>query len=446
MSACLDMKKLHLKWKIFIYLLGFCALLLVMLWLLQTVFLNDMYRFIRTQELKQVIAMVEQEIDSPDLTAILLQAQDEHEVLVTLTRDFVSPQEPRVIYQSGGGPGNPPINAITETRVFTLKNGQTVSLTFYALIVPVNATVTTLRIQLYIVTGVMILLSIFLAIVIAKRVSKPIEDISQSAQKLAKGDYDTHFEGEGFSEIVSLSDTLNKTAVELGRVEGFQRELLANVSHDLRTPLALIYSYAEMMHDFSDEITPEQTQVIMDETRRLSLLVDDVFDISKLQSEMEDLNFTDYCITQSILETTNRIEELLRNDGFTIDFSYNSEVNVHADKTKIDRAFYNLLINAVNHSAENRNISIVQSIIENRVRISVIDKGEGVAEEDLPFIWDRYYRSGKTHKRAFIGSGLGLSIVKRIIDSHGGDCGVTSQVDEGSTFWFELNHLGFSDK
>jgi len=429
--------RLRLKWKVFAFLLGFCSLLLVILWLFQTVFLSDMYKFIRKQELNQAIAIVEREIDNPELQAILFRIQVDNDIIVAPTRDFIPPHRPE--REDFASRNNMPLETITEVKEFTLQSGQTVSLTFYALVVPVNATVTTLQYQLYFISGIMLFLAVGLALIIAKRVSKPIEEISQNALTLAKGDYDIHFDGKGFLEIVTLSDTLNMAAVELGRVEALRRELMANVSHDLRTPLSLIYSHAEMMNDFPDEITPEQTRVIMDETRRLTALVNDVLDISKLESDMERLAATRFNLTLSIGETVERIQELLKNESFDITFTHDSDVYVNADEAKINRAFYNLLINAVNYSGDSRNITVMQSITENRVRISITDSGEGIAEDDLPFIWDRYFKSGKKHKRAVIGTGLGLFIVKKIIELHSGEYGVTSEIDKGSTFWFELN-------
>ena len=411
--------------------------MLVILWLFQTVFLSDMYKFIRKQELNQAIAIVEREIDNPELQAILFRIQVDNDIIVAPTRDFIPPHRPE--REDFASRNNMPLETITEVKEFTLQSGQTVSLTFYALVVPVNATVTTLQYQLYFISGIMLFLAVGLALIIAKRVSKPIEEISQNALTLAKGDYDIHFDGKGFLEIVTLSDTLNMAAVELGRVEALRRELMANVSHDLRTPLSLIYSHAEMMNDFPDEITPEQTRVIMDETRRLTALVNDVLDISKLESDMERLAATRFNLTLSIGETVERIQELLKNESFDITFTHDSDVYVNADEAKINRAFYNLLINAVNYSGDSRNITVMQSITENRVRISITDSGEGIAEDDLPFIWDRYFKSGKKHKRAVIGTGLGLFIVKKIIELHSGEYGVTSEIDKGSTFWFELN-------
>jgi len=444
------MSKLRLKWKVFAYLLGFCALLLVILWLLQTVFLNDMYKMIRRQELRHVIAAVEKEINSPNLHAVLMDVQVQNDVIVSVTQEFVPPtRTERPIIEPRTRISNLPFEAITETREFRLDNGQIISLTFYALITPVDATVTTLRMQLYIVTGVMLVLAVFLAVILAVRISRPIEDISSSAQTLAKGDYTTRFSGKGYHEIVALSDTLNTAAVELGRVEGLRRELLANVSHDLRTPLSLIYGYAERMNDFPGEITPDQTKVIMDETRRLATLVNDVLEISKLENEMEQLKITRFNLTGKILEITGRVEELLKAEGFSFHFEHegyalaDSDIYVDADETRIDRAFYNLLINAVNYSGSSRMITVTQVIIDDKVRICVTDAGEGIPESEMPYIWERYYKCGRTHKRAVIGTGLGLSIVKRIIEMHGGIYGVLSKPGRGSTFWFELKIAKF---
>ena len=432
------MNKLRLKWKIFAFLVGFCALLLAILWLLQTVFLNNMYMLIRRQELKHAINTVEREINNPDLSAIIYNIQLQNDILISLTQEFEPPSPQRQGVDVRIRWSGPLAASITEAREFTLGNGQTLSLTFYALISPVNATVTTLRYQLYFISGIMVILAIALAIVIAKRVSKPIEVVSRSAQELAKGNYDTRFTGKGFHEIVALSDTLNTTAVELGRVEGLRRELLANVSHDLRTPLSLIYSYAEMMNDFPGEITPEQTKIIMDETRRLTILVNDILDISKLEADMEQLNISHFNLTDSVSLITIRVGELLKSEGYKIIFKNDGKVFVDADEIKINRVFYNLLVNAINYSDDSRTIYVVQSVIDDRVRISVTDGGKGIAEEELAVIWDRYYKSGREHKRAVTGTGLGLSIVKKIIELHHGSYGVQSGIGMGSTFWFEI--------
>ncbi|MCL2152176.1 MAG: HAMP domain-containing histidine kinase [Oscillospiraceae bacterium] len=428
------MDKLKLKWRIFTFQLGFCALLLLVLWFFQTVLLTDMYKYIRKEELQKAVTLVGKNINSPDLQEILDDLARNKEIIVMTSQEFNMPLRPE---QEGRGRRGP--ESITQTETFTLSDGRNVSLTFYALISPVDATVSTLRMQLYIITGIMLLLSIIIALIISWRVSKPIEKINSSAKLLASGNYDTHFDGRDFLEVKELSDTLNTAATELSKVETLRRELMANVSHDLRTPLALIYSYAEMMHDFPDEITKEQTQIIMDETQRLTSLVNDVLDVSQFEMGTMVLTKSVYNLTESISSTIDRISELVKSDGYTLCFEHGDDIFVNADEGKIMQAFYNLLINAIHYSGEIKNVVIRQNVSNGFAKIEVIDSGDGIAEDDLPFIWDRYYKSNKKHKRAITGTGLGLSIVKKIIELHEGTYGVTSELGKRSTFWFTIN-------
>ncbi len=428
-----SMDKLKLQWKIFTFLLGFCGLLLVVLWLFQTVFLGDMYKMIRKNEMEKAITLVEKNIDNIYLQTILYELDKSKEIKVTPTRFFFPIQR-----DSRDSKDKLRMETLTEERTFTFADGKSISFTFHAIITPVYATVTTLQMQLYFITVIMILLSVGLALIIAKRVSKPIVEINKSAKVLASGNYNTHFAGHGFLEVSELSSTLNTAANELSKVENLRRELMANISHDLRTPLALIYSYAEMMHDFPHEITSEQTQTIMDETTRLTSLVNDVLDVSKLETGTMELNARTYNLTESICATVNRVAELVKKDGFTLSFEHLGDVTVTADEVKITQGFYNLLLNAINHAGNDKTVTIRQSVADSKVKIEVIDKGEGIATENLPYIWERYYKADKKHKRAITGTGLGLSIVKKIIELHNGEYGVESDEQKGSAFWFSL--------
>ncbi|ABX41092.1 sensor histidine kinase [Lachnoclostridium phytofermentans] len=422
----------RLMWKIFIFLIGFCSLLLAVLWLFETMLLGKMYEGVRKNEIKNAIALIERNIDSPNLNQIIVWLADDSEIIVTPAHDFSPLNRPNPADKI------PMRQAITESKDFITSDGRIVSFVFYAIISPVNATISTIKVQLYYVTGIMFLLSIALAFVIARTVSKPIEELNNSAKILASGNYDIHFSGKGYREIHELSDTLNYTAAELSKVDALRRELMANISHDLRTPLALIYSYAEMMHDFPNEITPEQTQMIMDESTRLSSLVGDILDISRLENGTIDLNIKTYNITESIRTTIDRMAELVKKSGYRFLFEHGEDIYVNADELKITQVFYNLLINAINYSDDDLTIIIRQKVFEGFVRIEIEDHGKGIAEENLPYIWDRYYRIDKTHRRAVIGTGLGLSIVKKVISLHGGSYGVESKIGKGSTFWFDL--------
>lgn len=431
------MDKLKLKWKVFIFLLTFCGFLLFILWLFQMVFLNDMYKMIRRHELHKAMALVEENINSPDLDEILIRLNAEKSIMVVATREFVKPTNP-----TPDGPRGIRPETITETKEFTLSNGEQISLTFHAMITPVNATVSTLQMQLYIITAIMILASVAIALVLSDVIAKPLVHLNESAKKLSKGNYNADFNGRGYLEVKELSDSLNAAAIELSKVDELRRELIANISHDLRTPLALIYSYAEMMQDFPDEITTTQLQTIMSETKRLTSLVNDLLDVSKLETGTMELHIREYNLTESVEQTVERFSELLRNDGYTIEFEHSEDVYVLADEAKITQALYNLLTNAVNYSREDKYIIVKQLNLQNNVRIEVHDHGDGIAPEDIPYIWDRYYKVDKKHKRAITGTGLGLSIVKKIFELHGAEYGVESEFGKGSVFWFRLELRG----
>ena len=493
--------KIKLKWRVFGFLLGFCILLLIILWLFQIALLDEFYRRIRIAETRNDVATIIEHLYDDDIQDIVVDvsadgdffadivdfdgvsllsrsrpgAQDTSTNLALIAaaresggeffsfhmttsnnerrsnqseRQRDSSPENQSSSRSNRQPGNQSSSRSNQNR--RINNRTTVESFVYirlaedraviinAVVTPVFATATTLRYQLYAISAIMIVLAAALAIIIAKKISKPIEDINNSAMKLAKGDYSTRFEGKGFREIVGLSQTLNTAAEELGRTESLRRELLANVSHDLRTPISLIYSYAEMMHDFPEDITAEQTEVIIEETKRLTGLLNDVLDISKLEAGVEQLNLTEYNLTEDIGETIQRLCELLRNQHYDIEYIHDEDILIKADKLKINRAFYNLLVNAVHFSGDDHKVIVALSKTPNAVRVSVTDHGEGISDDELPVIWDRYYKSGKAHKRAITGTGLGLSIVKKIIEMHGGTCGVTSEVGKGSTFWFEI--------
>lgn len=480
----LNLSKLRLKWKIFGFLLGFCALLLVILWLFQTILLDSFYREIKVMEIKSDASTIQNNINNAEIMQLITrisQSSAESIEVMTLDGNVLYTSDTLINYKEHQGPEQnemdlvlqaknhnnvyweytsthpqhssalkdgfvgqmPPDNGkpdqiLDYVKIIKTSSGESVAIVMSSMISPVNSTVTTLQYQLWVITGIMVILAIFLAFIIARRVSRPIEEVNKSAKMLANGNYDTHFSGKGFREIVELSDTLNIAATELSKVESLRRELMANISHDLRTPLSLIYSYAEMMHDFPDEITPEQTQTIMDESQRLSTLVNDVLDISKFETGIQELNTSAFNFTQSLKATIERTTELVKNDDYNISFIYDEEVNVNADEVKLTQAFYNFLINAINYTGKDKCIVVKQAIDNDCVKIEVIDTGDGISPENLPYVWDRYYKVDKHHKRSITGTGLGLSIAKKIIELHGGLYGVESQVGKGSIFWFSL--------
>lgn len=305
---------------------------------------------------------------------------------------------------------------------------------------PVDATVETLRIELVWLTCIMIVLSMAIALLISRQISKSFIKINDSAKEMAKGNFDVAFEGKDYKEIAELSKTLNVMAEELNKNEKFRQDLIANVSHDLRTPLTMIIAYAEVMRDLPGENSPENVQVVIDEAQRLTNLVNDMLDISKLQAGVMNMDITEYNLTESIESVFARYNKLNEQDGYTINFEYGEKVAIRADEYKIFQVIYNLVNNAINYTGESKTVIIRQRILGDVVRIEVIDDGEGIAPEALQYVWNRYYKVDKTHKRALMGTGLGLSIVKNILELHQAKYGVESELGKGSVFWFELKY------
>ena len=323
--------------------------------------------------------------------------------------------------------------AVTENTV-----GDTVYILINARLTPVDSTVKTIRSQLHWISIIFVCLSTLMGIILARMIANPIIRINQGAKRLAEGDYSVGFDGKGFKEVQELSDTLNYAATELSTVEKLRRELIANVSHDLRTPLTMIRGYGEVMRDIPGENTPENVQVIIDEAEHLHRLVDDILSISKLNAGMDEANITRYDLTDSINKIVARYSKMKAAEGYNIEFIYDESVYVNADEVKITQVVYNLINNAITYTGDDRSVRITQSVSNGRVRISVADTGCGISKESIKYIWDRYYKEDKAHKRAGVGTGLGLSIVKGVVELHGGLYGVESSEGHGSTFWFEL--------
>ena len=272
----------------------------------------------------------------------------------------------------------------------------------------------------------------------AKSISDPIIETNEAARELGRGRYTRPPHSGGYREIAQLNDTLVQTAADLRRVEDLQRELIANISHDLRTPLTMIEGYAEAMRDIPEEITPENMQVIIDETERLSGMVNEVLDFSRLRTGSLELMKTDFNLTDLIRRSMERISRMTAAQGYTVTFEAAEDVIVHADSGRISQVVYNLAGNAMTYTGEDKTVHVRQEIKNGTVRISVQDSGDGIAPEELPWIWDRYYRSRENHKRAVIGSGLGLNICRGILESHEAAYGVENAPEGGTVFWFEL--------
>ncbi len=461
-------RALGIRWQI---ALGFGAFILViaaLLWGLQIALLGPFYQTIKTAEVKSVAEAVERRLEDMDLDDQVRRFSNEIGVTILVADEYgiqYSGYKPTqreclldgvtrgdlrdifnevnlqggsrlttytspFMYQDGGRP-----EVLLYARVVRTKSGLNRMILIESEITPVDATVETLQVQLVCVTIVMVLLGGLLAWIVARRISGPVMAVNQSAKELAKGNYGIRFQESGSQEVSELAQTLNYAAEELSKVEQLRRELLANVSHDLRTPLTMIQGYSEVMRDLPGENTPENVQIIIDETKRLTDLVNDLLDLSKLEAGVVSLDKTRFNLTESVRTILQRYDKLA---DYSFPFYAEEDAFVTADELKISQVVYNLVNNAITYAGEDKTITLRQTAANGRVRISVTDTGEGIPADKLKDIWARYYKVDKEHRRAQVGTGLGLSIVKNILDLHGGAYGVESRLGEGSTFWFEL--------
>ena len=260
---------------------------------------------------------------------------------------------------------------------------------------------------------------------------------------MSKGDYDIVFDTDnGIDEINELALTLNQARDELSKTDELRRELLANVSHDLKTPLTMIKAYSEMVRDLTyddKEKRDSNLNTIIDETDRLALLVNDILELSKIQSNVGELNIDSFDINKMIVSIINKFDYLKERDNYIFEYKENKNIMVYADKQKIEQVIYNLIGNAINYVGKDKKIIIKLINNDKKIKVEITDHGKGIDKEELNLIWDKYYKVDKKYKRNNVGTGLGLSIVKNILISHNSAYGVMSKKNKGTTFYFELN-------
>lgn len=473
-----------IRHRVILYLMAFVALLVALLWLFQIVWLDDFYRWNKTRQIQQASDAVAANVDNEALGDLVDHLASRNDVCILLLDEDgktihasddiryclihrMSKQD-RAFWCSMASedgsvltelfnvaplmdmPFNPhnfrghvpaaetqQQQALLSVRRVQMADGSTVYLLLNTVITPLDATVDTLRTQLLVITLVVLAGAMLLAWMISRRVAQPIVETNEAARSLSRGQYDPPAHGSEYREMAELNQTLALAAHELSQVEHLQHELIANISHDLRTPLTMIGGYAEVMRDIPGEASPENLQIVIDETNRLTSLVSELLDFSRLQTGSTQLELADFDLTGAVESIVQRVARMTEKDGYTVIFQPDAHVFVHADEKRIGQVVYNLLGNALTYTGEDKTVTITQTVEAGSVRIAIRDTGKGIPEEELPLIWKRYYRAKESHRRAVIGSGLGLSIVQSILEKHGARYGVESAAGEGTTFWFE---------
>ena len=459
-----------LQFKMWLYFILFSGIILIILWLLQIVFLNNFYTLMKTNEIEDIGNQLVEEYGSENFAEILtttslqegiaIHILDEQgnliyplenileiinpqrlnfESFVTFLNNLYQSENDYVVYTRD----DPRFSNPTLIYGGILENQANNNYFLYinTILEPVDSTANVLQNQLIIVTAISLILSVGISYLISRRITKPIVNITDSATKLGKEELDVNFKKGDYTEIDNLADTLNLTSKELLKTEELRRDLIANVSHDLKTPLTVIKSYGEMIRDISGDNEDKRNKhvdIIIEETDKLSNLVNDMLDLSKMEAGLYDLNIETFDIkelTESVLE---RFAYFVHREGYSLNIYSTEKPIVKGDKEKIEQVIYNLITNAINYSTDIREIHLNIKDDNSFIRYEVVDRGVGIPANELNSIWDRYYRVGKDHKRATVGTGIGLSIVKTILESHNSNFGVNSKLGKGSVFYFNL--------
>ena len=471
------MKKLtNLKWEIGKYLIIFCILTASIVFLFQIVLLQPMYEANKIKSIETVGSFVEKFIEDERLDEFVdyMQSQSDTCIMVyqssssggmqgsignrgCMISSITNSERAKFVTKAIGSKNHSYLARVTnnssdfgvdgdqgdnfDTIVYT----KIVNAADYSSIImvsgnitPLNATTETLASQMRYIALFMIVAVAILTLLMYRHIAKPIIGITSNAKQLPQGKYTIDPKTNRYKEAADLNNTLVQAANDIQKADKAKRDLISNVSHDLRTPLTMIGGYGEMMIDLPEEKTDENIQVIVDETKRLNALVNDLLDMSRLQDGRIVLHKEVFDISALLKTQLQKYDVYRMQEGYTIESELLDTIYVNADKKRIEQVINNFLNNAVNYGGEAKHIIVREIKKENTVRIEVQDFGEGIDPEDLDNIWDRYYKVDKEHVRVSNGSGIGLNIVKQLLELHGVPYGVKSSKGKGSTFYFEM--------
>lgn len=457
-----------IKFRIWVYFFLFAIVLLAVMWFLQTFFLSQYYKDMKIAQMEKSAQTMLSKYEEGDFEGLIEEAKnitDGDDIYIRIDKDneTVYPSSSLLLYDDQISSAGKQLTKIksqdpnkfhkeiltdssTGRRTFVfaeyLNPQGTAILYIVSPLYPMTSTLNILQNQLLYISILGLALAFLLSFYLSNKISMPITSITKSAKQLANGHYGITFPiRSDYSEIAALGRTLNKASYELEKSINLQKDLMANVSHDLRTPLTMIKSYAEMIRDLSGDNPVKREshlQVIIDETDRLNLLVGDMLTLSSMHADAMELQIKPFGIKETIESILAPYELLEEQEGFEIILNCKNEIYVNGDQDRIKQVFSNLITNAIKYCGTDKKIFINVRKWGKRVHCEVVDHGVGIKPSELTYIWERYYKASSNHVRSTSGTGLGLSIVKEILNLHGARFGAESKVGQGTTIWFEL--------
>ena len=291
----------------------------------------------------------------------------------------------------------------------------------------------------------LILLVVLLAVVsvvvvnLYRKFNQPLAEIAEQANLFAQGDFSNTLPDYDIKEIAELGGALNRMAEQLDRLENLRQDFVANVSHELKTPIATIKSYVETLLDGAQHDPADLDRflnIVLKQNDRLAAIVDDLLTLSRLESapitQILALNETDAC--QLLHSSAENCQTRAEAKNITININCKPNLSIQVDHSLMTQALVNLIDNAIKYSNENKAISVSAEEIDSKVQLSISDQGPGIPEQHIPRLFERFYRIDKSRSRREGGTGLGLAIVKHIVHIHGGLVKVSNNASVGCCF------------
>ena len=454
----MNTKSNSIRKKTFIYLLSYSAIILLLLWLFQIVFLKIFFERYQYNKIIEVASKIsennlenlEEEIYNNDMCAEVYYG-DKIYGYNTQNKDCILNSNNTKIINAKNkiitGTSKKSLIKIIDPRydsksiIYGLKLNDNIYIILNTKLEDVNSTTNVLSGQLIYITFIVIILSGIMSILVSDMLNKPILKITSKAKEMAKGNYEPDEEVYNIKELDELTTTLNYAKSEIKNTDELRKDLMANVSHDLKTPLTMIKAYAEMIRDISykdQDKMNEHLGIIVDETDRLTVLVNDILDLSRMQSNADTLNIEKFDLALDIKNIVNRYQIIKETEKYIINVEMPDSIMIKADKKKLNQVIYNLINNAINYTGDDKTVTVRVTKHKKYYLVEIIDTGKGIKESEIPYIWNKYYKNDKNHQRNVVSTGLGLSIVKEILELHGYEYGVKSVLKKGSTFYFKI--------
>jgi signal transduction histidine kinase len=286
---------------------------------------------------------------------------------------------------------------------------------------------------------VAVAIAVAITFFLSRRTLAPVKALTSAAKRLGRGDFSQRVQIKDKSELGELAQAFNSMASDLERAEKLRRNMVADVAHELRTPLSNVQGYLEALRDGVIKPDKKTIRSLHEEASLLSRLVDDLQELSLAEADKLKLVCQPEDIGELIRQAVAAVETQEKAKGLSLSVELPDKLPpVNIDSRRIGEVLRNLLENAVAHTSKGSTITVAAKQQDNWVEVSVADTGEGIPAKDLPNIFERFYRVDKSRTRATGGSGLGLTIAKRLVEAHGGKIEVQSEVGKGSLFSFTI--------